>query len=93
MYKFVHDSDFTMSFDQIRARAEAIRLSNRALAEKTGLAEHTIGRALKRDSGGRHDTYDVIDRAVFDEEIRTRDHLNRLYPPTEDNVRTRQARA
>lgn len=69
-----------MAPETIRERAEAIRLGNKPLAAKTGLAEHTVGRALKRPSGGNIDTYRAIENAVVTEELRLRDYLLTLHP-------------
>jgi predicted transcriptional regulator len=66
--------------DDIRDRAAAIRLSNKALAVATGLVENTIGRTLCGRTSPNLTTCDLLGTAVLAEEIRLRDYLLALHP-------------
>lgn len=66
--------------DDIRDRAAAIRLSNKALAGATGLVENTIGRTLGGRTSPNLTTCDLLGNAVLAEEIRLRDYLLTLHP-------------
>lgn len=69
-----------MQTETIRERAAAIRLSNKTLAELTGLVEMTIGRTLNGRTAPSAKTRDALEAAVLAEEIRLRDYLNTIHP-------------
>lgn len=66
--------------ETIRERATHVRLTRKALAEMTGLAEMTIGRTLNGQTSPNMTTLDTIEGAVIAEELRLRDYLLALHP-------------
>lgn len=66
--------------ETIRDRASALRLSKKALAQATGLAEMTIGRTLRGATSPNLTTCDEIGQAIVAEELRLRDYLVGLHP-------------
>ncbi len=76
------DSVLKMRPSDIRDRAAHIRLSNKALAEATGLVENTIGRTLGGRTSPNLTTCDLLGAAVVAEELRLRDYLIELHPLT-----------
>ena len=71
-----------MSPETIAERARAIRLSDKALGEASGLAENTVYRTLAGITRPMLDTANALSDAVVAEELRLRDYLLSLHPVT-----------
>lgn len=69
-----------MSPEQIRDRAQAIRLGRKALAGQSNLSEKAVGQILNGVSGGQHASFVAIENALVADEIRLRDYLLALHP-------------
>lgn len=63
----------------LKARAQAIRLSFEKLAALTGVAATTVTRIAEKGDG-KLSTLQKLDAALTAEELRLRDHLLRLHP-------------
>lgn len=69
-----------MKPEALAKRADAIRMSRRAIAEAGGINENSVGRAFKRARDTRSSTLNAIEAAIEAEELALLDHLSELHP-------------
>lgn len=64
---------------EIAARRERIRLPKKELAERAGVHEMTVNRALRDGANPLHDTLKALERVIVEDELALRDHLLELH--------------
>jgi predicted transcriptional regulator len=75
-----------MKPSEIEQRRQRIRLPKKALAQRAGLDQGTVGRALEAETNPLRGTVEKIEREILAEELALRDHLVALHPLPADAV-------
>lgn len=69
-----------MKPSEIEKRRQRIRLPKKALAQRAGLDQGTVSRALEDETNPLRGTVEKIEREILAEEVALRDHLVELHP-------------